>query len=534
MKIPHLFGRIALAASMLLGSLAAQATEFRSSDIHPEDYPTVLAVRHMGETLSKATGGKHSIKVYAKGSLGIEKDTIEQTKLGAIAMTRVNVAPMNNICPATMVPTMPFLFRDKEHMRKVLDGAIGDEILKDCESQGFVGLAFYDSGARSIYTVKKPVKTLADVKGLKVRVQQSDLWVSLLEAMGANATPMPFGEVYTALKTGLVDAAENNYPSYESSRHFEVAKYFNKTEHSMAPEILVMSKVIYDKLPKAEQDMIRAGVTDMLACVDTMEEMFGLLYIGDYRMAGPNNDSHGAMVIFPKESPFPNMPKPTADRRMMAMPAYLGGNFCTAGVKWYGSNIANRDKGLPRSILMFTLNDPDTGAPLAHMSANLLSAYRTGAIPGVGARHLAEGVYLEQAARQAEIIDRAMSEAVPDAWRRLKNGEAPATLYREAEGQRLLAGLTREVHELGLTSLKIYGPGGVILYATDNRRIGTADRSPAYVAAAESGTRSVVHRVDPDGDPPTPAHRRDPRRFPQETHHRGTCGQQRTKNVCRV
>lgn len=144
-----------------------------------------------------------------------------------------------------------------------------------------------------------------------------------------------------------------------------------------------------DFLYLSEQDMIRAGVTDMLACVNTMEEMFGLLYHGDYRMAGPNSDSHGAMISFPKDSPFPNMPKPTADRRMMAMPAYLGGSFCTAGVKWYGSNIANRDKGLPRSILMFTLSDPDTGAPLAHMSANLLSAYRTGAIPGVGARHLA-------------------------------------------------------------------------------------------------------------------------------------------------
>lgn len=139
----------------------------------------------------------------------------------------------------------------------------------------------------------------------------------------------------------------------------------------------------------SEQDMIRAGVTDMAACVDTMEEMFGLLYHGDYRMAGANNDSHGAMVTFPENSPFPAMPKPTADRRMMAMPAYLGGKFCTAGVKWYGSNIANREKGLPRSILMFTLNDADTGAPLAHMSANLLSAYRTGAVPGVGARHLA-------------------------------------------------------------------------------------------------------------------------------------------------
>lgn len=139
----------------------------------------------------------------------------------------------------------------------------------------------------------------------------------------------------------------------------------------------------------SEQDMIKAGVTNMPACVDAMEEMFGLLYQGDYRMAGPNSDSHGAMVIFPENSPFPNMPKPTADRRFMAMPAYLGGNFGTAGVKWYGSNIENRKKGLPRSILMFTLNDADTGAPLAHMSANLLSAYRTGAIPGVGARHLA-------------------------------------------------------------------------------------------------------------------------------------------------
>lgn len=139
----------------------------------------------------------------------------------------------------------------------------------------------------------------------------------------------------------------------------------------------------------SEQDMIRAGVTDMPACVDAMEEVFSLLHQGDYRMAGPNNDSHGAMIMFPEESPFPTMPKPTADRRMMAMPAYLGGSFRTSGVKWYGSNIANRDKGLPRSILTFTLSDADTGAPLAFMSANLLSAYRTGAVPGVGARHLA-------------------------------------------------------------------------------------------------------------------------------------------------
>lgn len=144
-----------------------------------------------------------------------------------------------------------------------------------------------------------------------------------------------------------------------------------------------------DFLYLSEPDMIRAGVTDMPACVDAMEEMFGLLHRGDYRMAGGNNNQHGAIIVFPDDSPFPDMPKPTTDRRFMAMPAYLGGRFRTAGMKWYGSNIENREKGLPRSILTFVLNDADTGAPLAYMSANLLSAYRTGAVPGVGARHLA-------------------------------------------------------------------------------------------------------------------------------------------------
>ncbi len=139
----------------------------------------------------------------------------------------------------------------------------------------------------------------------------------------------------------------------------------------------------------SEPDMIRAGVTDMPACVDAMEECFRLIHVGDYRMAGENADSHGAPMTFPAESPHPDMPQDGPDRRFMAMPAYLGGSFRMTGCKWYGSNMANKDKGLPRSILMFMLNDTDTGAPLALMSANLLSAYRTGAISGVGARHLA-------------------------------------------------------------------------------------------------------------------------------------------------
>ncbi|HMS06712.1 MAG TPA: TRAP transporter substrate-binding protein [Burkholderiaceae bacterium] len=263
MKNPAFTLRSLAAASLLAAcSFAAQAVEFRSADTHnADDYPTVAAVRHMSEQLSAKSGGKYKIKVFNKAALGTEKETIDQVKIGALDLTRVNVAPMNGICPMTMVPTMPFLFRSVDHMRKVLDGPVGDEILKSCESAGFIGLAFYDSGARSIYA-KKPIKTAADTKGMKIRVQQSDLWVALVSAMGANATPMPYGEVYTGLKTGLIDAAENNIPSYDTAKHVESAKFYSRTEHSMAPEILVMSKIVWDKLSPADQAMVRAAAKE--------------------------------------------------------------------------------------------------------------------------------------------------------------------------------------------------------------------------------------------------------------------------------
>jgi tripartite ATP-independent transporter DctP family solute receptor len=154
------------------------------------------------------------------------------------------------------------VFRSTEHMRKVLDGPIGDEILAAMESHGLVGLAFYDSGARSFYTVKKPIRSLADMQGLKIRVQQSELWVGMIEALRANPTPMPYGEVYTALKTGIVDGAENNWPSYESSRHFEAAKYYSLTEHSLSPEVLAFSKKIWDTLSKEDQAEIRKAAKE--------------------------------------------------------------------------------------------------------------------------------------------------------------------------------------------------------------------------------------------------------------------------------
>jgi tripartite ATP-independent transporter DctP family solute receptor len=258
------FNRALLAAAALL-ACAAQATEFRSADVHnADDYPTVAAVKHMSELLDKKSGGKHKIKVFNKGALGSEKETIDQVKIGALDITRVNISPMNAICPLTQVPTLPFLFDSIAHMRKVLDGPVGEEILKSCESSGFIGLAYYDSGARSIYS-KKAVKSPADTKGMKIRVQQSDLWVSLVSAMGANATPMPIGEVYTGLKTGVIDAAENNIPSFDGFKHAEAVKFYSKTEHSMAPEVLLMSKVVFDKLPAAEQAMVRAAAKESVA-----------------------------------------------------------------------------------------------------------------------------------------------------------------------------------------------------------------------------------------------------------------------------
>jgi len=239
-----------------------QARDFRSADVHPADYPTVEAVKFIGQQLKDETKGRLGVRVYPNGTLGSEKDTIEQLKIGGLDMMRINAAPLNNVVPETVVPCLPFVFRSKEHMRATLDGPVGDEILAAMEAQGMVGLAFYDSGARSVYTARKPVKALADLKGMKIRVQQSDLFVAMVEALGANPTPMPYGEVYTGLKTGIVDAAENNFPSYESSRHFEAAKYYVMTEHSMAPEVLVFSKKTWDALSEEDRKLIRKAAKD--------------------------------------------------------------------------------------------------------------------------------------------------------------------------------------------------------------------------------------------------------------------------------
>src|SRR5881275_377127 len=248
-------------AALACASLTAQARTFRSADVHNKDYPTNKAVAFMGDELSKASGGKDNIKVFGDSSLGSEKDTVEQVKIGALDMVRVNTSAFHGIVPESMIPALPFLFRDIEHFRKTMYGPQGEKILVAFDKAGFVGLAFYESGARSMYA-KKPIKSVADMKGLKVRVQPSDLWVSLISAMGASPAPMPFAEVYTGLKTGLIDAAENNYPSYDETKHYEAAPAFSETMHAMPPEVLVFSKKIWDTLSKEEQAALRKAAKD--------------------------------------------------------------------------------------------------------------------------------------------------------------------------------------------------------------------------------------------------------------------------------
>ncbi|WP_194722781.1 TRAP transporter substrate-binding protein [Noviherbaspirillum malthae] len=252
----------AVAAALASAAVMAHAKDFRSADVHPNDYPTVVAVGQMSKSLAEQTKGRLGVKVFANSSMGSEKDTVEQVKIGALDMVRINSAALHAISPAMMIPSLPFLFRSTAHMRETLDGPIGDQLLASLEKEGFVGLAFYDSGSRSFYTTKKPIKTVADMKGQKIRVQQSEMWVAIMQAVGANATPMPYAEVYTGLKTGLIDGAENNWPSYESSRHYEAAKYYSLSEHSMAPEVLLFSKKVWDGLSKEDQALIRKAAKD--------------------------------------------------------------------------------------------------------------------------------------------------------------------------------------------------------------------------------------------------------------------------------
>src|SRR5258707_1784668 len=248
---------IVAALWLTAASTTVAAREFRAADTQPEDYPTVQALRFMGDMIAERSGGRDQIRVFHSRQLGEEKETIEQTRAGAIDLNRTNGALIGNFVPAMNVLAMPFLFRSAEHLQKVLDGPIGNEILNSFEPYGFVGLAFYDSGARSIYNSVRPIRTLADIKGLRLRVQQSQLMSDMVRALGAEPVELPYGQVITGLATKLIDGAENNWPSFVTTDHYKFAGYYTLTEHTMSPEFLVIAKKAWDSLSAEDQNIFR-------------------------------------------------------------------------------------------------------------------------------------------------------------------------------------------------------------------------------------------------------------------------------------
>jgi tripartite ATP-independent transporter DctP family solute receptor len=301
------FAGAALAAvSLTIGAASAQ-TVLRSSDTHPDGYPTVEAVKYFGQLVEERTQGRYKVEVYFGAQLGQEADTIEQVRSGVIDLNRVSMAPWNSLVPLTLIPSLPYLFRSPEHARAVMSGPIGDEIGAGFEAHGVVVLAYYDGGARSFYNSKKPINAMSDLAGMKFRVIQSDVFVDMVAALGASATPMPYGEVYSAIETGVIDGAENNFPSYESAKHFEVAKHYSLDEHTIVPEVFVMSKAAWDKLTPEDQAIFKA------AAKESMTKQYELW---DARVASSRKivEDAGSMITTPDKQPFIDAMKPVYDK----------------------------------------------------------------------------------------------------------------------------------------------------------------------------------------------------------------------------
>jgi tripartite ATP-independent transporter DctP family solute receptor len=244
---------VVVALLLAVATTSAFAREFRAADTQNEDYPTVQALRYMGRLITERTNGRLQIRVFHSNQLGEEKETIEQTRVGAIDLNRTNVALIGTFVPSMNVLAMPFLFRSIDHLQKVLDGPIGTEILNSFEPYGFVGLTFYDSGARSIYNSVRSVGSLEDLKGLRIRVQQSEM----IKALGAEPVELPYGQVLTGLSTHLIDGAENNWPSFVTMGHHKYAGYYTLTAHTMSPEVLVMSLKAWQSLAPEDQQLFR-------------------------------------------------------------------------------------------------------------------------------------------------------------------------------------------------------------------------------------------------------------------------------------
>jgi tripartite ATP-independent transporter DctP family solute receptor len=260
MAFRHLAIGAAAAACFTLPSagIAQQKQVWKATDVHPLGYPTVEAIVRMGTKLEKATNGRISIQMYPSMQLGGEKEMIEQAQVGALQIARISVGAMGPVVDEVNVFNLPFVFRDEQHMRHVIDGPIGNELLERMSAgvSRLIALGWMDAGTRNVYA-NKPVTKPADLKGMKVRMMGNPIFVETMNAMGGNGVAMGFNELYSAMQTGVVDGAENNEPTVLAQNHYQVAKVYSLTGHLIIPEIFVFSKKTWETLSKDDQALLK-------------------------------------------------------------------------------------------------------------------------------------------------------------------------------------------------------------------------------------------------------------------------------------
>ena len=292
-------------------AFAQQKLVLKATDVHPLGYPTVEAVVRLGKKLEAATGGRLSIQMYPSMQLGGEKEMIEQAQVGALAMARISVGPMGPLVPELNVFNLPFMFRDDAHMEKVIDGPIGDELLKklsDHATAGLIGLCWMNAGTRNVYNSKKPVRSLDDLKGLKIRMMGNPVFVDTMNALGGNGVAMGFDQLVNAMQTGVVDGAENNYPTYATGQHFRYARYYSLTGHLMIPEILVFSKRTWQTLTPDDQALITKFAKE------AQQEERTLWYEMERKSIQQIKEAGVDIIEIPDKKPFQDAVKPVWDK----------------------------------------------------------------------------------------------------------------------------------------------------------------------------------------------------------------------------
>jgi tripartite ATP-independent transporter DctP family solute receptor len=300
-----------LATDFRLSALAQQKLVLKATDVHPLGYPTVEAVVRMGKKLEAATNGRVGIQMFPSMQLGGEKEMIEQAQVGALAIARISVGPMGPLVPELNVFNLPFMFRDDTHMEKVIDGGIGDELLKKLSEHptaNLIGLCWMNAGTRNVYNSKRPVRSIDDLKGLKIRMMGNPVFVDTMNALGGNGVAMGFDQLISAMQTGVVDGAENNYPTYATGQHYRYAKHFSLTGHLMIPEILVFSKRTWQTLSPDD----RALITKLSK--EAQQEQRKLWYEMEEKSIKQIQDAGVEIIKIIDKKPFQDAAKPVWDK----------------------------------------------------------------------------------------------------------------------------------------------------------------------------------------------------------------------------